>query len=120
YPIDCHAAPGCYAGRAPISSFVVQGPKGDQQTGSEHTTFLILHTVNQTIRCHSSNSSLHQQSGSCPANAQIGKWVEGAIGMVWNPLAVNLATRRSSFLCSQLAVPLRIVPRSRRTRNSPH
>ncbi len=45
-----------------------------------------------------------------PDKHQRGKLVEGAIGMVWNHLAVKLATRRSNFLCSRLAVPLRIVP----------
>ena len=39
--------------------------------------------------------------------------LEGAIGMVWNHLAVKSAIRRSNFLCSRLAVPLRIVPGSR-------
>jgi hypothetical protein len=71
---------------------------------------LILPAVNQAIRCQSSNGSWHQQSGSCPANAQTGKWVEGAIGMVWNHFAVKLATRKGNFLCDRLAVPPRIVP----------
>jgi len=66
------------------------GPQGNHQTGSEHTTFLILHAVNQAIRCH---SRLALAIRIVPGKR-----------MVWNHSAVKLTTRRSTSLCNRLAV----------------